>query len=59
VSLGWISRGSNADLGRREKSVRALLFRHPDLSADDEVYLTEKLQIKTEWLHEAKVSFVF
>jgi len=40
----------------REKALKALLCRHPDLSADDEEFLTNKLQVRQEWLHEAKVS---
>jgi nuclear pore complex protein Nup98-Nup96 len=38
---------------RCEKSIRALLHRHPDPSSEDVTFLTTKLQIPVQWIHES------
>ncbi|ODN73518.1 hypothetical protein L202_08018 [Cryptococcus amylolentus CBS 6039] len=40
----------------REKSLRALLNRHPDVTADDTSFLVETLRIPAEWIHAARAA---
>jgi nuclear pore complex protein Nup98-Nup96 len=38
---------------RRENSIRALLHRHPNPSIEDITFLTTKLQMPVQWIHES------
>jgi nuclear pore complex protein Nup98-Nup96 len=40
----------------RREAVRALLFRHPEPTASEKAFLTNKLSIPSSWLHEARAA---
>jgi hypothetical protein len=42
--------------GRREKSIKALLHRHPDAAEEEVSFLTETLKVPLEWIKEAKAA---
>lgn len=39
---------------RREQAIRSLIHRHPDISASDRTFMTDRLRVPAEWLHEAR-----
>jgi len=41
---------------RRDKSIRALLHRYPTPSSEEITFLTDKLQIPIQWIHESKAA---
>jgi nuclear pore complex protein Nup98-Nup96 len=41
---------------RREKSIRALLHRYPTPTSDEITFLTNRLQIPVQWIHESKAA---
>lgn len=47
---------AGTDIFRREKSLRALLHRHPIPTEDEHRRLSEILQIPIEWIHESKAA---
>ncbi|OCF35297.1 nuclear pore complex protein Nup98-Nup96 [Kwoniella heveanensis BCC8398] len=40
----------------REKSLRNLTFRHPDMTAEDEHFLTASLKVPASWIHESRAA---
>ncbi|WVO12713.1 hypothetical protein L204_100321 [Cryptococcus depauperatus] len=42
----------------REKALRALLYHHPDLTSEDQAFLTDKLQIPSEWIYASQASLL-
>jgi nuclear pore complex protein Nup98-Nup96 len=40
----------------RRLALRALLFRHPEPTRDEEAFLTDRLRIPPTWLHEARAA---
>ncbi|WVQ98527.1 hypothetical protein IAU59_005653 [Kwoniella sp. CBS 9459] len=40
----------------REKALRNLIFRHPDMSADGQQFLTTTLKVPASWLHKSRAA---
>ncbi|KAK8869988.1 hypothetical protein IAR55_000558 [Kwoniella newhampshirensis] len=40
----------------REQALRALIFRHPEATSDDESFLAQTLRVPIEWIHESRAA---